>query len=106
MPKRANFQNILSEMEPYIKNSAKHASEILMQYNIVQEPFKGTSLTMTPDICEMYYRDMIWRILNNEITMGIHGGLSVAAVPVKNLPGGDVLYSLQLGICFPPMSQS
>lgn len=100
MPTPVAIEKILVDMKKYIKQCAEDASKYFISYKISPQVFEGIRMDLSPQSCEMLYKDMIIEMLEKCTPVRFQYGLMVAIIPVKQL-GDRILFTIHLGISFP-----
>lgn len=97
---QTDVEYILKQIDKYVKQSAKYASEHFTRNNISLGIFEGISTDMTPEFCERLYKELITDLIKAEKCFGSNYSLYAALNP-RQSEDGSVVFSIQLGIAFP-----
>jgi hypothetical protein len=94
---------MLAAHKDYIKNCSKHAARAYKNLKLKYEMFEGTSLELSPTMCEGIYSDLLGEMVKTNCLIGNKFGLTATIIPLQERETNTIFFNVNLGIIFPDM---
>jgi hypothetical protein len=95
---------LLEVEKQYIRNCAKYAAVLYKGLGVKYEMFEGTSLELSPELCENIYKDLLSDIVKSNCLIGNKFGLTATIIPLQEVETKRVCFNVNLGVIFPNVS--
>ena len=96
---------LLKAKATYIERAAKYASEVYEKIGLKHELFEGTSMQLSPTMCESIYRNLLSEMVKTNLLISNKFGLIAVIVPLQEIATQKVMFCIQLGVMFPDIDQ-
>jgi hypothetical protein len=75
--------DMLDAHRDYIKNCSEYASKAYKNIGLKYEMFEGTTMELSPQMCESIYRNLISEMIINNFLIGNKFGLTATIIPLQ-----------------------
>ena len=87
---------LFTDLDSYIKISSKRASDFFKMIDYKHEFFKGAIMDVSPETCEIMYKELLSNLIEKEAFIGQKHGLLAALIPRD-----AIMVNVELGVVFP-----
>ncbi len=89
-------KKLFGDLDSYIKQSSLRASYFFKMIDYKHEFFEGAIMDVSPETCEIIYKELLENLIEKEAFIGQKHGLLAAIIPRDK-----VLVNVELGVVFP-----